>query len=142
VKLQGVYGQGIQNYMNDAGADVGTEDNPGGGTLTPIRGTAIPMFGGLAFVDLNLGKFFTSSIGYSIVLTDNTEGQAPSAFRRGQYALANILVHPVEAVMFGPEVQWAERANNSDDWTYNDFRIQFSLKYNFSKFFGATKKEP
>lgn len=140
VKLQAVYGEGIQNYMNDAGADVGTEDNPGD-PLAPIRGTAVPMFGGLAFVDLNWNKYFTSSLGYSIVLTDNTEGQAPSAFRRGQYALANILFHPVEAVMLGPELQWAERANNSDDWTYDDFRLQFSLKYNFSKFFGATKKE-
>ena len=32
IKLQLVYGEGIQNYMNDAPEDIGIEPNPGNAT--------------------------------------------------------------------------------------------------------------
>ena len=32
----------------------------------------------------------------------------------------------------GPEIQWGKRENFRDGFTSDDFRIQFSFKYNFS----------
>jgi hypothetical protein len=37
----------------------------------------------------------------------------------------------------GGEVQWGRRDNNSDGFSTNDFRVQFSFKYNFEKTFGG-----
>ena len=42
IRGQLVYGEGIQNYMNDAPVDVGIVRNPGN-LVTPIKGEAIPL---------------------------------------------------------------------------------------------------
>lgn len=131
VRLQVVYGEGIQNYMNDAPADIGVVTNFSN-PVTPLLGKAIPMMGYVAFLDHTWNDQFTSTIGYSRVDIDNTNGQAPDAFRVGQYALTNILYTPAKGVLFGPEFQWGQRSNNSDGFTFNDYRVQFSFKYNFS----------
>jgi len=34
--------------------------------------------------------------------------------------------------MTGAEFQWGRRENRSDGFTYDDYRIQFGAKYNFS----------
>ena len=90
------------------------------------------MLGIVSFLDHEWSQKFTSSIGYSMVNIDNSDGQTPSAFHRGQYALANLLYHPVKSVMMGGELQWGRRANDSDGFKYNDYRIQFSFKYSFA----------
>jgi hypothetical protein len=131
VRLQIVYGEGIQNYMNDAPADVGVVTNFSNPT-TPLLGKAIPMVGYVAFLDHTWNDHFTSTIGYSRLDIDNTNGQAPDAFRVGQYALTNVLYVPAKGVLFGPEFQWGQRSNNSDGFHANDYKIQFSFKYNFS----------
>jgi hypothetical protein len=131
VKLQAVYGRGIENYMNDAGADVGPVAQPGN-VRVPVTGKTIPVLGLLAFVDLTWTKYLTSTIGYSLVRVENTQAQTPQAFKRGHYALANLLVHPIEQVFVGPEFQWGRRENNSDGWSYDDYRIQVSAKFSFS----------
>ena len=131
-----VYGQGIENYMNDAPVDIGPESNPGS-TLTPIEGKALPVAGIVAFYDRTWNDHMTSTIGYSRVDIDNSDLQAADAFKTGQYALANILFYPVEHVMFGPEIQFGQRKNNSDGWTQNDFRVQFSAKINFGHSWGG-----
>jgi len=61
----------------------------------------------------------------------HTEAQSPQAFKRGQYALANLLYCPVKGVMMGGDLQWGRRANHSDGYIYNDYRIQSSFKYDF-----------
>src|SRR4030095_11573899 len=71
-RLQVVYGAGVQNYMNDAPADVGVEPNPGS-TVTPIKGKAIPLLGITAFIDFNWTKKFSTAIGYSRIDIDNTD---------------------------------------------------------------------
>ena len=38
--------------------------------------------------------------------------------------------------MLGPELQWGQRENNSDGFTSDDFRVQFSAKYNFKHLVG------
>jgi hypothetical protein len=130
LRLQLVYGEGIQNYMNDAPADVGVEPNPGNPTQ-PIVGVALPMVGVVAFIDLNWSSKWTSTVGFSFLDIDNSVGQAPNAFKKGQYALANLLYHPTSKVFFGPELQWGDRENFSDGFSSDDLKIQFSARYDF-----------
>jgi outer membrane DcaP-like protein len=130
-----VFGQGIQNYMNDAPVDVGIELTPGGDPRRPIKGVALPMWSMVAFLDHNWNKRFSTAIGYSMLDIDNSNGQAPAAFHRGHYALGNLLFYPVERVMVGGELQWGRRENFLDGFKSDDFRIQFSFRYNFSKLF-------
>ena len=131
-----VYGEGIQNYMNDAPVDVGIENNFGN-PRTPIVGKALPLLGIVAFLDLNWNAKWTSTVGYSFIDIDNSDAQAPSAFKKGQYALANVLYYPVQGVFLGPEVQWGKRENFRDGFSSDDFRIQFSAKYNFKLSLGG-----
>jgi hypothetical protein len=137
LKLQALYGEGIENYMNDAPADVGVRLNTGNLTR-PLEGEALPVFGGVAFLDINWSEKMTSTIGYSIVDIDNSNAQSANAFKKGDYALANVMFYPVKDLMFGPEVQWGRRENFRDGFTSDDFRIQFSVKYNFSHTFGGS----
>lgn len=131
LRLQAVYGEGIENYMNDAPVDVGIVPNFGN-PITPITGKALPILGIVAFLDHTWSDRFTTSMGYSLVDIDNSVGQTPNAFRRGQYALANLLYYPVKGVMMGGEFQWGRRANKSDGFVFNDYRIQASFRYNFN----------
>jgi hypothetical protein len=135
-RVAAVYGEGIQNYMNDAPADVGIKLNPGNPT-SPIEGEALPMFGMTAFFDISWSEGASTAIGYSMLEIDNSDGQAPNAFKRGDYALANIMFYPVKNLMWGFEVQWGQRENNSDGFTSDDLRFQLTAKYNFSKKFGG-----
>jgi hypothetical protein len=138
LRLQAVYGEAIQNYMNDAGADIGVEaTNDPARPLEPLEGVALPVLGLVAFADLEWSKRFTSSIGYSFVWVDNADGQDPSAFHIGHYALANLLWHPTEKAMLGAELQWGRRENFDDGFDTDQFRIQFSFRYNFSREFGG-----
>jgi hypothetical protein len=135
-RLQVVYGEAIQNYMNDATADIGIENNFGN-PVTPVEGEALPVLGVVAFLDLNWSEKWTSSIGYSMVDIDNSDGQSANAFQTGHYALANILHHPVKNVMYGPELQWGKRENFEDGFSSDDFRVQFSVKYSFGTTIGG-----
>jgi hypothetical protein len=130
-RLQAAYGEGIQNYFNDAPVDIGIRTNPSS-LRTPILGEALPILGIVAFIDLNWSDTWTSTAGYSLVDIDNSDGQADAAFKEGQYALGNILYYPVKNVFLGPELQWGKRENFADGFSSDDFRIQFSVKWNFS----------
>ena len=133
-----VYGDGVENYMNDAPADVGIQNNFSN-SKTPILGKALPALGLTGFLDLNWSKKFTSTIGYSRVDISNTDGQAATSFKSGQYALTNILYYPVKGLMFGPEFQWGYR-DNKTAWHVPDYRIQFSAKYDFAFTVGGPKQ--
>ena len=132
-KFAFVFGQGIQNYMNDADTDVGIELNPGGDPRRPIVGKALPMWSFIAYLDHSWSKRFSSSIGYSMMDIDNSNGQAGDGYRRGHYASGNLLYYPAENVMVGGELIWGRRENFLDGFTSEDVRVQFSFKYNFSK---------
>jgi hypothetical protein len=131
IRLQFVFGEGIQNYMNDSPVDIGIVDNFSN-PVTPILGKPIPITGIVAFVDHKWNDEFTSTFGYSRQDNDNTDAQAPDAFRDGQYALGNVLYYPVPNVMFGGELQWGRRQNFDDGFSSDGFKFQFSFKYNFS----------
>ena len=134
-----VYGEGIQNYMNDAPVDVGIKKNPGN-ILSPVKGVALPMVGVTAFIDHSWNEKFSTAIGYSMIDIDNSDGEAPNSFKRGQYAVANLMYYPVKNAMCGVELQYGDRDNFSDGWNTSITKVQFSFKYNFSQAFYKSDK--
>jgi hypothetical protein len=68
---------------------------------------------------------------------DNSDAQAPNAFKTGHYVVGNILYTPVRNVMFGGEIQWGRRENFSDGFHSDGLKLQFSFKYNFSQKWGG-----
>jgi hypothetical protein len=140
VRLQLVYGEGIGNYLNDGAPDIGA---------TAGNAETLPLLGIVAFYDHTWSEKFTSSAGYSMYSVDNSSGQTASAFKRGHYALANLLYHPLPNLLYGIELQYGQRQNKGDGQTevidgtprniesFDDFRIQFSVKYTFGMHFGG-----
>ena len=93
IRLQFAFGEGIQNYMNDAPVDIGIVNdlsNP----VTPIRGEPLPIVGIVAFLDHTWSEKFSSSFGYSRTTSTTPTARRPNAFKVGQYALGNLLVLP------------------------------------------------
>ena len=130
-RLQGVIGEGIQNYMNDAPVDVGIATNLGD-PVRPIVGEALGMWSATGFIDYQWSRLFSSALGYSILEMDNTDGQSDDAFKKGQYALFNLLYYPTTNTMIGAEVQWGSRDNAFDGFSSDDFRFQVSARANWS----------
>jgi hypothetical protein len=137
LRLSALYGEGVENYLNDAPADIGIENT--GDPTDPVDGVALPVLGLVGFADITWSPRWTTSAGYSLVQIDNSSGQSPDAFQRGHYALANLLFSPVKNVMMGAEFQYGRRVNNSDGFTFDDYRLQFSFKYSFSLEVGGEK---
>jgi len=131
LRLQYVFGDGVENYMNDAPEDVAAEPNFGN-PLKPVKGKALPMRSFVTYLDHSWTDAWTTSVGYSQLIVDNTILQTPAAFHKGQYATVNLLWSPFKDFMTGGEFQWARRTNFSDGFHANDYRIQFSFKYSFS----------
>lgn len=139
-------GAGIQNYMNDADADVGIKrqyDN----AKSPIKGVAIPMVGIVTYFDINWNQKFSTAIGYSILNNTTTEAQLSTAYKTGQYASVNLLYSPVKNCILGPELLWGMRHNNDFEGDQqfnlpaakgnsgNDVKLQFSFRYSFNTAF-------
>jgi hypothetical protein len=137
--LQGIYGEGVENYFNDAPVDIGIQNNFSD-KHQPIKGVALPDAGLVAFFDFNWSKKFTSSAGYSTTIITNSDGQKPDAFKQGQYAVVNLLYYPWPSVMAGVELQWTMRNNYSDGFSSSATKVNFTFKYNFSHaFYKKTK---
>lgn len=133
-KLAAVYGAGIENYMNDAPVDIGIKNNFSN-PITPIKGVALPVLGVVSFLDHSWSDRFSTSLGYSMVNIDNSNAQNPSDYHQGHYALTNLLYHPLPSVTIGGEFQFGRRLNFSDGFNTNDYRMQFSFKYDWDKGF-------
>jgi DcaP outer membrane protein len=131
LRLEATYGRGIATYMRDAPTDVGAQTNFGDPSR-PVVGNPLPLFGMVAFYDFRWSGRLRSILGYSRLDVENSDGQKPNAFRGGQYALADVLFYPVKDVQTGLEFEWGRRKNFRDGLNVNDFRLQFSAKYNFS----------
>ena len=101
----------------------------------PIKGVALPVLGVVAFLDHSWNKHFTSSVGYSLVDIQNSNAQKPADFHQGDYAIANLLYHPIPRVMMGSEFQFGRRVNFSNGYNFNDYRVQFSFKFDWDKSF-------
>jgi hypothetical protein len=143
LRLSVLYGEGIENYMNDAPVDVAPKSN------TSTDGKALPVTGIVAFLDHTWNKKYTSSVGFSSVSIDNSDAQTADAFKLGEYALANVLYTPVPNVMMGVEGGWIHRENKQEGvaTTFNgiagntakvdQYHVQVSAKYNFALSLGA-----
>ena len=128
--LQYTFGNGIENYMNDAPVDVAPILNPGN-PARPIKGKPLPMWAMVAYLDHNWSDKLATSIGYSQVQIQNTSLQAPTAYHLGQYSTASLAWYPFDRVMYGGEFQWGRRTNLGSVGA-NDYRLQFSFKYTFN----------
>jgi hypothetical protein len=128
---QFLYGSGIENYMNDAPADVGVKEDPANPSI-PLKGETLPVTGIVAFLDHSWSSKLSTSIGYSSITIDNTDGATADAFKHGDYAIVNLLCTPVPNMMFGGELQYGKRTNFKDGFSSNITKLQFSFKYNFS----------
>jgi hypothetical protein len=133
-KFEVIYGQGVQNYMNDAPVDIGVKNNLAN-PVTPIKGVALPLLGVVSFLDHNWSDSFSTSIGYSMLNIENSDAQKPSDFHQGHYASTNLLYNPVPSVTIGSEFVFGRRINFRDGFNVNDYRIQFSFKYDWRKVF-------
>jgi hypothetical protein len=143
------YGEGIQNYMNDADADIGIIRQYNN-TETPINGVAIPLLGLASYLDIVWSLKLSSAVGYSFMNNKTTEAQLSTAFKSGQYASINLLYAPIPNMILGPELQWGKRQNNdfAGDPFFNlpaakgnsgtDVKLQFSLRYSFNNTFYKT----
>ncbi len=133
-KLSVVYGSGIENYMNDAPIDIGAQNNFSN-PISPVKGVALPVLGVVAFLDHNWNDKFSTSTGYSMVNISNSNAELPSDYHQGDYALTNLLYHPVKQVTMGGEFQFGRRVNFKDGFNVNDYKMQFSFRYDWSKGF-------
>ncbi len=129
LKLSAVYGEGIENYMNDSPVDIGAETNFGD-PARPVIGKALPVLGLTAFLDHVWDDKWTTSFGYSRQDVDNSNAQAANAFHDGEYAIANLLYTPVPNALIGGEMQWGRRKNH-DGFKSDGLKFQFSVRYTF-----------
>jgi len=134
-KLSVVYGEGIENYMNDAPIDIGAQNNFSN-PISPVKGVRLPVTGVVAFLDHNWSDKFSTATGYSMVNIDNSNAELASDYHQGHYALTNLLCHPVKNVTMGGEFQFGRRVNYKDGFNVNDYKMQFSFRYDWSKGFG------
>ncbi len=133
---QALYGEGVQNYMNDAPVDVGIRKT--GVPSLPIEGVALPVTGLVGFFDINWNEKFSTAIGYSSIDIDNSDGQNNDAFKKGQYIVGNLLYYPVKNAMMGVEFQYGDRENfnaTANTFSPSITKVQFSFKYNFMETF-------
>ena len=69
------------------------------------------------------------------------KGQAPSAYKSGQYVCVNLLCTPVKNAIVGGEFQWARRENFSDGFTVSGVRLQVTFTYSVSAKLGECDAE-
>jgi hypothetical protein len=131
LKMQGVYGKGIENYIADVTPDIGLKSQQGNLTQ-PFQGTALPAFGFLTFAEIKWNKTLESSIGYSMLKIDNSDLQSAAAFKRGQYGLVNLRYQPLANLIMAAEYQYGRRDNFSDGFHSTGNKIQLSFEYLFS----------
>jgi hypothetical protein len=130
-KIQGEYGEGIQNYTADPSPDVALQSNLGNAS-TPVKGKALPLWGFFTFSEIDWTAKLRSSVGYSMLIVKNTDLQLPDAYRKGQYGLANLRYYPADNILIGIEFQYGRRDNFSDGFHSTANKIQCTFKFSFS----------
>jgi DcaP outer membrane protein len=133
-RFEVVYGKAIENYMNDAPVDIGVATNFSNPAI-PVKGVSLPVLGVVSFLDHTWSERFSSSIGFSFLNIANSDAMTAASFHQGDYALANLLFHPVKQVTVGGEFQFGRRVNFADGFNVNDYKLQFSFRYDWSKGF-------
>jgi len=138
LRLAIIYGEGVENYMNDCPFDVGIVRNTGN-SIKPVTGKALPVTGYVAYFEHNWTSKLSTTIGYSGIHIDNTEFSSPSAYKDGQYATLNLIATPFKNATMAAELEYGRRTNFTDGFSSNIVKLQFSFKYNFSQIFYFNK---
>jgi hypothetical protein len=129
-----VYGEGIENYMQDAPNDVGTVVK---GTL--IEGQALPITGTMAWIDHNWNPKWWTSLGYSTASIENTATAAgTTSYKNGQYGMLTIGTTPFPNIMTAIEFQFGQR-EGENGFKSDATKVHLSFKYNFSTTFFKAK---
>ena len=132
IKGSVLYGEGIENYVFDALADVAVVEDFSD-PVSPLKGELLPVFAFLGFYELHWNPRWTSTMGYSLVDVDyGGTAVRPDTFVTGHYAVTNIQYHPRPDVWGGVELQWLKRENFSDGFSYGSWRVQCSFRYSYS----------
>ena len=131
---QVAYGEGVQNYMNDAPVDLVPEQT--NDPNSPLTAVGLPMFAFSSYLDLNWSPKWTSTVGWSAFQNDNPETQADDAYELGNYGSVNLLWYPVPNFFVGPELIYIGRSNFKGFDT-DGVRVQISGKYSFSVNWGG-----
>ncbi|MEH6590045.1 MAG: DcaP family trimeric outer membrane transporter [Halioglobus sp.] len=126
LKIQVVYGEGIGNYMNDGGLDLA----PANDSLLNNSAETVPILGIVAYYDHYWNEQWSTSVGWSSITLDTTDGQSGDEFEDGQIAQINLLHYPSDRAMIGGELIWGERNDISGADGY-DVRVQVSFKVTF-----------
>jgi len=116
------YGEGIANYANDGGVDVAPDDD--------LEPEALPFFLWHVAYDNWWNARWSTSLGASQAIQENSGGQNDDAFRIGSYAFVNLVHHPQAGLSYGLEFLWGER-EDKDGASNDDYRLQFSTKFAF-----------
>ena len=132
LKIQGVGGKGIENYIADVTPDVGLKTQAGSPTQ-PLQGAALPAWGFFSFAEIKWNATLETSLGYSMLTIRNSDLQSVNAFRQGQYGLLNLRYYPVKNVMMGIEYQYGRRDNFSDGFHSTGNKVQLEFEFNFSQ---------
>ena len=125
IKGQIAIGKAIATYINDCCFDLA----PNAAT-PPAHATALPLIGWLIYYDHWWSKQWSSSIGFSQNIQQNSPGQLDDAQHQGYYASANLLWYPMQNVTLGVEGLWGERVNINGA-KGQDERVQFSARVKF-----------
>jgi len=126
LKLQVAYGEGIGNYMNDGGLDIA----PDSANILEANAETVPIWGLSTYYDHFWNDQWATTVGWSMIDLDTSDGQDPTEFKQGQIATINLLHYPADHVMLGTEFSWGEREDISGN-VGSDYRVQFSLKVDF-----------
>jgi hypothetical protein len=126
IRASVVYGEGIASYMNDGGVDLA----PSSADPLTAEAESVELTGLVLYYDHWWNDRLSSAIGYSSTEVDNLAGQSADAFKKGQYASANLLYYPADRILVGAELLWGEREDFDGD-SGDDVRLQISFKYNF-----------
>ena len=133
IRLQFVFGEGIQNYMNDSPVDIGIVNNlsqPGDARSSASRFRSRRSS---LFLDHKWNEQVHAARSATRGRTTTTPtARRPTRSRRASTRSATCSTTPVPNVMVGGEFQWGRRENFSDGFQSDGVKVQFSFKYNFS----------
>ena len=124
LRAQVAYGYGIAAYSNDCCLDIVPA------SLLPFTGQALPLLDWLVYYDHWWTPKWSSSIGFSQNIQNNTAVQLDSDQHKGSYASLNLLYRPVQNVTVGAEGMWGERVDKNGA-KGDDQRIQVSAQVKY-----------
>ena len=124
--MQGVYGRGYGDYLNDLGG-YGYDLIPGEHNGSMVAPYALGLVGGVQYT-IRPGLFLSAA--YSQCRLYDEPSLSASAYRYGQYVVANAFYTPFPNCQIGIEYLYGNR-HNYNNASGNAHRINTMIQYNF-----------